>query len=348
MVPLLLHPRHLALGARFGELRGREIVLGYPVDEDRALRSGAGLVDLSAREVVAVTGPDRVSFVQGMVTQDVENLPVGGVADAALLTAKGAMVSDARIVRREDDVLLLVEPGFGPVVQEALQRYLISEDAEVAQISDALGQLALVGPGAEAVAQAALGRPPGVSAQLWPFDRDDASGWVLPQGLKLPGVDLLVPVRSLEAVFERLLAAGAVPAGFEALEVLRVERGTPRYGADLDERTIPLEARLQSAISYEKGCYIGQEVIARATFRGHVNRQLVGLSLAALPPLRTELFLGERRVGMVTSAVQSPVFGTIGLGFAHRDVAQPGTALSLAAGAGPVTVRALPFASPAA
>jgi folate-binding protein YgfZ len=345
MVPLLLHPRHQALGARFGELRGREVVLGYRDGEEEVLRTGAGLVDVSAREVVAVTGPDRVSFLQGMVTQEVEKLPEGGVAPAALLTAKGSMVSDARVIRLPSEMLLLVEPGFGPVVREALQRFLISEDAEVVERSAEFGQLALIGPRAEAVARTALGDPPGGPERALAFDREGASGWVLSQGLRLPGVDLLVPMASLPAVLERLLAAGAVPVGFEALEVLRVERGTPRFGADLDEKTIPLEAHLQPAISYEKGCYIGQEVIARATFRGHVNRQLVGLSFDALPPPRTELFLGDRRVGLVTSAVQSPVYGAIGLGFAHRDVAQPGTALSLAGGRSPVTVRALPFAA---
>ena len=344
MVPLLLHPQHQALGARFGELRGRELVLGYRGGEEETLRTDAGLVDLSAREVVAVTGPDRVSFVQGMVTQDVEKLPEGGVAPAALLTAKGAMVSDARVIRLPAEVLLLVEPGFGPVVREALQRFLISEDAEVAERSTELAQLALVGPRAEAVVQTALGDSP-AAGRAAAFDQDGISGWVLPQGLGLPGVDVLVPVASLPKTFDRLLATGAVPVGFEALEVLRVERGTPRFGADLDEKTIPLEAHLQSAISYEKGCYIGQEVIARATFRGHVNRQLVGLSFDTLPPPRTELFVGDRRVGWVTSAVQSPIFGTIGLGYAHRDVARPGTALVLAGGAGPVTVRALPFAA---
>jgi folate-binding protein YgfZ len=269
------------------------------------------------------------------------------VADAALLTAKGAMVSDARVVRRAEDILLGVEPGLGPVVREALQRFLISEDAEVSEVSDAFGQLALVGPGAEMLAQEALGCPAGGADRLRAFERDGASGWALPQGLRLPGLDLLVSAASLPAVFERLLAAGAVPTGFDALEVLRVERGTPRYGADLDEKTIPLEAHLQRALSYEKGCYIGQEVIARATFRGHVNRQLVGLSFGVLPAPRTELFVGDRRVGLVTTAVKSPIHGPIGLGYAHRDVAQPGTGLTLAAGGGPVTVRALPFSAPA-
>jgi len=348
MVPLPLHDRHLALGAAFGELKGREVVERTPGhDEDRALRTGAGLVDASAREVVRLTGPDRLSFLQGMVTQDVEGLPAGSVADAALLTAKGAMVADARVVKRGDDLLLLTEPGYGAVVLGTLERYLISEDAELSDATASLGQLSLIGPEAEAVAARVLGLGPPAGAALRPFEAGGATAWALPQGLLLPGVDLLVPVDALGPVFDRLLGGGATPAGFAALEVLRVERGTPRFGADMDEKTIPLEANLERAIHYQKGCYIGQEVIARATFRGHVNRHLVGLRFGgdggALPTPRTELFAGDRRVGWVTSAVRSPRFGAIGLGYAHRDVAQPGTQLALAAGAGEARVEGLPF-----
>ena len=314
-------------------------------DEDRALRTGAALFDASAREVVRVTGPDRVSFVQGMVTQDVDGLPVGAVADAALLTAKGAMVADARVVKRPDDLLLLTEPGYGSVLLGTLERYLISEDAELSDATAGLGQLSLVGPGAEALGARALGLGAPAGAALRPFDAAGATAWALPQGLLLPGLDLLVPVDALGPVFDRLLDAGATPVGFTALEVLRVERGTPRFGADMDERTIPLEAGLQRALHYQKGCYIGQEVIARATFRGHVNRQLVGLRFGAgsTPTPRAELFSGERRVGWVTSVVQSPRLGSIGLGYAHRDVVQPGTELTLAGGAGNARIEALPF-----
>src|SRR5512147_434564 len=116
MVPLPLHDRHVALGAVFGDLKGREVVDRIPGrDEDRALRAGAALFDACAREVIRLTGPDRVGFLQGMVTQDVEALPVGSVADAALLTAKGAMVADTRVVKRPEDLLLLTEPGYGAV-----------------------------------------------------------------------------------------------------------------------------------------------------------------------------------------------------------------------------------------
>jgi len=345
MVPLPLHDRHASLGATFGELKGREVVERIPGrDEDRALRTGAGLFDASARGVVRLTGPDRVSFLQGMVTQDVEGLTEGSVADAALLTPKGAMVADARVVRRADDFLLLTEPGYAPVVLGVLERYLISEDAELSDATTGFGQLAVVGPEAEALASRALGLGAATGSALRPFAAGGATAWALPQGLLLPGVDLLVPVEALGAVFDRLLEAGATPVGFGALEVLRVERGTPRFGADMDEKTIPLEANLQRAIHYQKGCYIGQEVIARATFRGHVNRHLVGLRFAGPAPApRTELFIGERRVGWVTSVVDSPRLGPIGLGYAHRDVDQPGTELTVAGGAAKATIAPLPF-----
>jgi folate-binding protein YgfZ len=173
---------------------------------------------------------------------------------------------------------------------------------------------------------------------------------VLPSSLLLPGVELLVGSAGLETVFTALLDEGAESAlqlaGWEALEVVRVEQGVPRYGADMDERTIPLEANLDRALHYQKGCYIGQEVIARATFRGHMNRKLAGFLLGDANPVpRTELFLGDRKVGWVTSVVRSPRLGQhVGLGYVHRDALEPGTVLRLAGGAGEATVHALPFA----
>jgi folate-binding protein YgfZ len=137
------------------------------------------------------------------------------------------------------------------------------------------------------------------------------------------------------------------PLGFEALEQLRVEAGVPRYGQDMVDTTIPLEANLASAISYNKGCYIGQEVIARATFRGHMNRKLAGLLLGdadAAPG--TELKVGDRKVGWITSVVRSPLKGQrVALGYVHRDFLEPGTQLTLGAGPASATVSALPFAA---
>ncbi len=358
METLALHAHHARLHARFGSVAGREVVLHYgatedarPAAEEAAMRQAVAMVDLSARQVVRVSGPDRLSFLHGMLTQDVEGTPTWGVRYAALLTAKGGLVADVQLLRREEDVLLLVEPGLAPAVVAHLQRYLISEEADVADASAEFGQLALVGPAGYRLAQRLFGlpgqTPPAAEALLGGIEKHAVL--VLPSALLLQGVDLLVSTGGLEGVFTTLLDTGSedglVPAGWDALEVLRVEGGVPRYGADMDERTLPLEANLQRALHYQKGCYIGQEVIARVTFRGHVNRRLVGLFLGeAHPAPHTELYQGERKVGFVTSVVPSRRFGQqLALGYVHRDALQPGTALQLAGGAGLATVQALPF-----
>ena len=362
MESLPLQSRHARLGGRFGAVAGREVVLHYGPEgspgapeetavarELRAMHEGAALVDLSVRDVVRVTGPDRVSYLQGMLTNDVTGMPVGGVRYAALLTAKGAMVADARVVRREDDLLLLLEPGLGPTVLAHLERYLISEDAAVADASAEFGQLALVGPKAWELARTVFGLPGAEppTAELVLGGLEKRGVLVLPSALLVPGVDLLVHRADLETVFDALLdegdEVGLRPAGWEALEARRVEQGVPRYGADMDERTIPLEANLERALHYQKGCYIGQEVIARATFRGHVNRKLVGLLLSSAAAPRAELFQGDRRVGWLTSVVQLPgLRKPIALGYVHRSSTEPGTELKLS-GDGRAVVTSLPF-----
>lgn len=346
MRPLPLHERHAARNARFSDVGGAEVVSAFgPVsDEYQAARTSAVLVDRSYRELLRVTGEDRVSFLHGMVTNDVQGLSAGQTTYAALLTAKGAMVADARLWRREEDVLLDVEPGHGAKVRDALDKYLISEDAELHDATGEFGLLSLFGPRAgEVVSPVAVGR----------FEARELAGaqvWVTGSALTgLPGVDVLVPVAQLGAVYEALLRAGdgvgLREAGFEALEILRVEAGVPRYAADMDDKTIPLEANLEHALHYKKGCYIGQEVIARATFRGHMNRKLMGLALQSPPSApRAELRVGDRRVGWITSVVQSPQRGLIALGYVHRDFLSPGTQLEVADGSAPVTVTPLPFA----
>ncbi len=357
METLALHAHHARLKARFGSIGGREVVLDYgaaegvrSVAEEAAMRAAVAVVDLSARQVVRVTGLDRVAFLHGMLTQDVEGTPPSGVRYAAVLTAKGGMVADVQLLRREQDVLLFLEPGLAEAALAHLQRYLVSEEAELSDASAEFGQLSLVGPRGWALAQRTFGLPgEAPTAQAVQGGLEGQGVWVLPSALLLPGVDVVVPTAGLEAVFTALLDTGSeeglVPAGWEALEVLRVERGVPRYGADMDLHTLPLEANLERALHYQKGCYLGQEVIARATFRGHVNKRLVGLLLGqGHPAARTELFQGERKVGFLTSVVASHRLGQqVALGYVHRDVQAPGTALQLADGGGAATVQPLPF-----
>ncbi|RKH08754.1 aminomethyl transferase family protein [Corallococcus sp. CA047B] len=357
MEPLSLHFVHEQVGARFISVGGREVVAGYGDvgAEYGAARDAVALHDASYREILRITGEDRASFLHGMVTQEVKNLPVGSAAYAAFITVKGAMVGDARILKREGDLILDVEPGLGTKVREFLDKYLISEDAELHDGTPESGWLRLLGPRTAQVLAAVLAGPfealPAQASRQAVVAGQDVwlLGTALPGGVS--GVDVLVPRAGLEAVWTALAQAGAAhglkPLGFDALELLRVEAGVPRYGQDMVDTTIPLEANLTHAISYNKGCYIGQEVIARATFRGRMNRQLAGLLLghgdADVAP-GTELRRGEKKVGWVTSVVRSPVKGQrVALGYVHRDSLEPGTELTLAEGPGTATVAALPF-----
>ncbi|GMU60398.1 MAG: folate-binding protein [Myxococcaceae bacterium] len=292
--------------------------------EYRAAREGAALWDTSARDALRVTGDDRVSFLHGMVTNDVEGLAPGASCYAAMLTAKGAMVGDLRLLRREADLVLDTGAGRGPAVKDFLNKYLISEDAEVHDAPE-LAALAVVGPRAEEV----VARLP----------KDAVLGRLVSL---LSGVDVLVPKAR---VAELLAAAPDVPRlSAQTVEVLRVEAGVPVFGVDMTESTIPLEANLERALHFQKGCYIGQEVIARATYRGQMNKKLMGLLLGdASPAPGAELRQGERKVGWLTTVVRSEAKGqTAALGYVHRDFLAPGTELDVATG-GKAVVASLPL-----
>lgn len=285
----------------------------------------AAWADLSDRQQLKVTGGDRLSFVQGMVTNDVEKLEVGSSLYATALTAKGAMVADLRVLRRPEDVVLDCEPGMADAVKAFLEKYLVSEDAEI-DVAKNLAVIGLYGP--KHIDLLGL-MPRGALARMM-------------VGLHGTQVDALIHRDTLDEVRAALAAVPQVDA--TTAEVLRVEAGQPRWGKELVETTIPLEASLDRAISYTKGCYIGQEVIARATHRGQMQRKLAGLLLGDQSPAQgTELKKGDKKVGWVGTVVVSPKVGQrIALGYVHRDSLAPGTELELAGG-GKATVAALPF-----
>ncbi len=318
-----------------------------PLVEYQAARERAALLDASGRELLQLTGPDALSFLHGMVTNDIEGLPVGGVTYAAMLTPKGGMVSDVRVFRRAEDLLLEVEPGQGEKALGFLSKYLISEDAELHPATESFSVVSLWGPGSAGVLRAASGRDVAAAvhrSETVPLGSAEAlvtGGWFSGEA----GVDLIIPRGARESVLALLTGAGATAAQPSTWELLRVEAGLPRYGQDMTETTIPLEASLDRAIHYQKGCYIGQEVIARATFRGHVNKKLAGLLLGDAPvPPKTELFRGEKRIGFVTSVARSFARGQwIALGYVHRDSLTPGTELKAAGREAPAFVEKLPF-----
>lgn len=299
--------------------------MGTREDQYARLKADAGLVDLSTRELLRVTGEDRVSFIHGMVTQDINGLPENAWAYAALCTAKGAMVADARVLKLPNELLLDTEPGYGGKLNDHLQKFLISEDAELTDISADRAVVAIVGPKSGAAVRR-LGAALPEGSQVTRLGDD---GFVLGHGLLgVPAYELFVPRAKLAEVKGQL---GVEEVGADAFELLRVEAGVGRMGIDMEpEATIPLEANLERGISYNKGCYIGQEVIARATFRGHVNKKLMGLKFdAALPAQGSELRKNGKVVGRVTSVVDSPTHGKIGLGYVHRTLLDVGTELEV-------------------
>jgi folate-binding protein YgfZ len=340
-----LHEFHASLGARFIPVNAVEMIADYgdAVAEHAALRETVGVLDLSFRGRLALLGTDRVRFLHGQVTNDVKKLETGQGCYAALVTAKGKMVSDLNIFVLSDELLLDFEPGLTPTVTERLEKYIVADDVQIADVLPHYGLLHVDGPQANALI-AALGMFGEIPAS--PFNSLMISGPVLGETylmnnprLGQPAFDLFVPSASVPAATDKLIAAakslGGRACGWTAFETVRVEAGIPRFGADMDETNIPLECGIEArAVSYNKGCYIGQEVINRIHSIGHVNRELIGLRLGdelkTLPVRGDKLFKDGKEVGHITSAVKSLTLNAnIALGYVRREVNQFGHALTL-------------------
>ncbi len=298
--------------------------------EVEATRSQARLFVLAgrghARGVVEVTGGDAERWLDGMVTNETVSLSPGGGCYAALLTQKGRVVADLHVLAREDGYWLDTSAWAVPTVLERLDRFIVADDVKLTDRSADFARLSVEGPEATSV----LGVPDvpleswvttqvgGVEIVAARFGWSGETAW-----------QLFVPAGEQREV----LSALAVPiASGEALEVLRIEAGIPALGAELDEDVFPDEARLDSAISRTKGCYTGQEIVARLYSRGAVNHLLVGLQFEGerAPAPGSRLLAGERTTGEVTSVCLSPSLGPVGLGFARVEHAEPGTRLECA------------------
>jgi folate-binding protein YgfZ len=362
MQRLSLHEFHEVLGAHFAELTGMECVADYgdATTEYEALTQKAGLLDLSFRSRLCLTGADRVRFLHGQVTNEVKNLPEGSGSYAALITAKGKMQSDLNIYRLPEELLLDFEPGLAATVSARLEKYVIADDVQLVNVAPMYGLLSVQGPSsAEVVVQSLKLVSPLPSGPLRfskiPDPNFGEIYLVNNPRLGRNGFDLFAPAPVMAAAAEKLLAAvtaaGGRACGWQALEVARIEAGIPRFGADMDESNIPLEAGLeQRAVSFNKGCYIGQEVISRIHTHGQVAKALRGLrletSLKDLPKKGDELLHDGKAVGYVTSATTSPKLQlTIVLGYVRKEVNQPGSSLELATSAGkfPAKIVPLPF-----
>jgi folate-binding protein YgfZ len=302
------------------------------------LTEACGLVDASERGKLALTGSDRKTFLQGQVTNDVEALERGRGCYAAFLTHKGKMLGDLRILDLGDELLLDTERSTLQELFNMIRRYKLASDVELHKRTLQLGLLRLIGPDARRVAGA---------GQLGTDEHDNAHGEIADTAVVLVatdvGVDVFCPAESTEAVRAALEAAGAVPVEEQAAEALRIERGRPRYGLDLDETVIPQEAGLnERAVSFTKGCYIGQETVARLFYRGKPNRHLRGLRLSAPAASGDVLRRGEKEVGRVGSVAVSHALGPIALAIVRREAA-PGDVLEVGVEGMTAEVVELPF-----
>lgn len=313
-----------------------------------ALRLGAGALARPDLLTVRVVGQDRVRFLNGMLTSDVAKLTPGRSQPSVKASAKGRVEGLLRVRMAESAVELdLLEVSAGRVAGE-LVKYVVMDDVQLSDASAEREVVSVWGPRAADVVGAAGWPTP---AEDGCFERTEAGMVVRDDGYGVPGFEVHAPVGS--GALERLVAAGAAVVEEADVEVLRVEAGVLRDGVDVGPDTLPLEAGLDAAVDLAKGCYIGQEVIARATHRGGVRHRLVGFRFeGGLPAAGAELWAegGDRAVGEVTSAVHSPTVGQdVGLGYVRVEHREPGSRLRVGGEGGAVAVvAALPHVPPPA
>jgi glycine cleavage system T protein len=332
-----LHKVQQAEGADFIEHRGWEIPQKFSSvrDEYETLKSSVGLIGLPPSGLIEVTGNDRVRFLHGMLTNDIKALQSGQGCYAALLTAQGRIVADVRVYCLEQSFLLMVEPDLREKVTAGLGKYIIGDQVQLLDQSEELSLLSVQGPRSTELLSLISSQTP---SSYKPFDhfKTEVAGREVRvcrvDRISKGGYDFIPYEKDLPELWDFILnkekPLGGKPVGISALNTHRIEDGIPWYGFDFDETNLPLEAGLENAISYTKGCYIGQEIVARATYRGHLNRRLSGLLLSGDNPVSKgdKIFKEETEVGWVTSSVYSMTLqSAIAMGYLRREVMSPGT-----------------------
>ena len=326
-------------GTATADIGGQTVVLHYgdAAEEYAALRAGAMLVDRSARGRLRIGGPKASELITGLVTNDVSALMPGQGCYAAALTPKGKIVADLRIFMLRDALLIDSPPRAREGWMTMVRKYINPRVARFDDESASTRQLGIFG----ARARTALATATGLDvALLGALPRYGHVALDLPAGaiiarvpdLELEGYEIIVPESAFEPLWERLLTEGATPAGLAAWDIARIEAGRPEWGIDIDDSTIPQEANFDElhAISYTKGCYVGQETVARVHFRGHVNRVLRGLMVPQGPVARGASLVDAQAkpVGDVRSTALSPRLGPIALAMVRREV-EPGASVEV-------------------
>lgn len=342
---------HEARGARYDDSSSAPRNYGDPAAEYEAARGSAAVADRSDRRFVRVHGRDPIRMVQGLITNDLTRADEHHAIYAAVLTPKGRMIADVRVMCVGDELLLETDAQALDPLLAHLRKFVPPLFARFEDVSNAWSQLSVYGPRAASIvhdvldvspdtANDALRRATLAESTVHVVTTTFAGG---------TGFDVIVPQQIARTVWDELERAGARPIGHATVDVLRIEAGTPRWGRELGESTIPLEAGLRArAISETKGCYTGQEVIIRILHRGHVNWELRGVLLGDVPapPPDTPLLdaAGGRKIGRITSSAWSPrQQQAIALAYVRREVAPPAQVRLAAPDGRTVTVVELPF-----
>lgn len=346
MAGTALYDAMAAAGARFGEYGGAETAAGFgdAAREYAVLRQGCGVYDLGRRAKLVVTGGDRVRWLNGMVTNNVRDLAQDRGVYSFLLNAQGHILGDMYVYQRGEYLLVDTDREQAEKVRAFLEKYIIMDDVELGAADEQLTAVGVSGPEArDVLARAGIeapGEPLAVRDAVWRSagisvvrkdneQRDEYEVW-------------LAPAHAAE-LWRALVEAGAVPVGYEALETARIADGVPRYGVDIREKELPQETEQQRALNFNKGCYLGQEIVERIRSRGAVHRMLAGFELPGAVSPGEKVLANGKEVGQVTSVAPLPDGGgrARALGYIRREAGAPGTEVEI--GGRKATVRPLPF-----
>src|SRR6266850_566019 len=348
---LALEKLHERLGASFGDEQGWRVPASYGDEgaEYATVRDGgAGLIDLSSRGRIRVSGSEAIMFLNGLITNDMKTLAENHWMAAAFPNVQGRLIAGVRVARLADEpankkasptFLLETEPVTHESVLKTIARFTMAGDFHVTDVTGETTLLSVQGKGAREIAHTVLGEavaeipPDGVLEIAW---RQSTVTVIRATHTSEDGFDLIVKSTQAYAMWESLTGAGAQPIGHDALEILRIEAGIARYGRDMDETNVVTETNLDDAVSFTKGCYIGQEIIARIKYRGHVAKKLTGLVFEQDEPIEvgaTIKSLEDKEIGRITSATLSPHLGrSVALGYVKYDYLAPGTSVKVVFG----------------
>src|SRR5712691_838805 len=350
-----LDETHTRLGGLMVGRNGWSVPASYGDElfEYAAVReAGGGLIDLSSRGRFHVSGSEAVQFLNGLITNDMKTLEENHWMPAAFPNVQGRIIASIRVVRSKDGFLIDTEATTHERVLKTVARFTLAGDFHVTDLTNETALVSLQGRQAAAMVQSVFGdavpsMPDTGAAELnW---LESEITLIRASHTAEDGFDLIVNSDQAGGLWDALVNAGARPVGFDALETLRIEAGLPRYPIDMDETTVVTEANLDDAVSYTKGCYLGQEIIARIKYRGHVAKKLTGIMFDQAVRLKNDAKIrapDDKDIGRVTSVTYSPYLGrTIALGYVKYDYLASGTTVKVVLGAEQfvVEVTELPF-----